>query len=48
MQVTGHSTEKQLLQYIGKQEDAHLSNFYAHWDNEESNDTNVKPLFKNS
>ena len=49
MSVTGHSTEKMLLNYIGEVEDDHVDDFFELWDssNEKSNNRILK-LKKNT
>lgn len=38
MRVTGHATEKMLLNYIGETETDHLNDFMNVWDNDKENE----------
>ncbi|MEN9304065.1 MAG: hypothetical protein RL264_2494 [Bacteroidota bacterium] len=44
MAVTGHSTEKMLLNYIGETENDHLSDFLSVWNTPKAKDDKIIPL----
>lgn len=52
MSVTGHSTEKMLLNYIGETENAHLDDFMSIWEDDkkkrQNESSNILPLQKQS
>ena len=41
MAVTGHSTEKMLLNYIGETENEHIDDFLSVWNNSNKKDEQV-------
>jgi integrase len=46
MAVTGHSTEKMLLKYIGETENDHIDNYFSLWEAQEVNDKKVVTMNK--